>query len=225
MSTSIDCYRTRTTHFWSTMRFFYFCVSDLRIRSFLCLLSCFGAEFACELCIFRMGPKKVPRCYDPCEQCDKKYIFAIGSTAGTCSTSGDSSTVWIQAIESIKKWCETCYKANLALCELDKIEFIYRCEYVSACSDRITSAISMFAIDSEPHLTESNVKSLYTALSSLQRHLHGGRKCSCQIRPSESCKLFFCYHCLIIICESDCFCFLHRWFFHSAYLFFVGFCL
>jgi hypothetical protein len=167
------------------------------------------------MCIFRMGPKRVPRCYAPCEQCDKKKLHLHSDRP----QARDQPPVIHPPFKSrqsnqSKKWCETCYKANLALCELDDIHFIHQCESALACSERITSAISMFAIDSEPHLTESNVKHLNTELYSFQKHLRGVRKCSCQIRSSESCKLLILllvFDCgCLIICDSDCFCFLHR---------------
>jgi hypothetical protein len=72
-------------------------------QTIFCILNWFGVDFACE-CAFSEWDRK--RCHDVmicANSVIKKIIFAIESPAGTWSTFGDSSAVWIQAIESIKK--------------------------------------------------------------------------------------------------------------------------
>jgi hypothetical protein len=138
-----------------------------------------------------MGRKKSAQCRESCEQCQKKNLYLQSERP-----QGRDQPVLIHlsfrssSSDTRKKWCEMCYKANLALCELDEIIFTHQCASAVDYRNRISTEISMFDIDSDSHFTVSNVESLNNAIYALQKHLRGCHECKYQIPSSESCKFF-----------------------------------
>jgi hypothetical protein len=92
---------------------------------------------------------------------------------------------------SSSKWCEACYRTNLALCTLDGYTFTHKCESAEDLSVKIANEIEMFQIDSDSSSFAANVESLSKALRSYQYHLDGHcAGCKFKVISSESRMLF-----------------------------------